>query len=201
MEIKEVMKSIIRAFGLSSLLLLMACHPDKAAAPSAIQSQGQCSKDTDCKGDRVCDQGQCKSPEARAPLAVNSAPQPSAASPAAQTAKQVKWIEGGGQGITEYLATFDAYRIIISCPPSGMSDGMYAGVGLERDHRDVKSFKITAGGLTFDGPFDASSRAGANDFGAFLDAMRDSDATVSVGNATFLIAKSNAKWAFATSSP
>ncbi len=55
-------------------------------------AQAQCSKDTDCKGDRVCDAGQCTSPPAAVAPATSPAPsvapaaEPSPAAPVAAPA-------------------------------------------------------------------------------------------------------------------
>lgn len=61
------------------LMLMLAACSDKPAEPaSTVKAVGatgallQCGKDTDCKGDRICEQGQCVAPAANA-LASNSA--------------------------------------------------------------------------------------------------------------------------------
>jgi hypothetical protein len=51
----------VRQFVFLPLLLLWACHPDEKKEVTA-PSVEQCGKDTDCKGDRVCDGGKCVSP-------------------------------------------------------------------------------------------------------------------------------------------
>jgi hypothetical protein len=52
----------------------------------ASLSHAQCSKDTDCKGDRVCEGGACVAPPAGAPAAAADPAAPPAAAPAAATA-------------------------------------------------------------------------------------------------------------------
>lgn len=54
---------------------LVACGPEKQPAawsphqgpppssPSSPTPSGGCSKDTDCKGDRVCEAGTCRAPQ------------------------------------------------------------------------------------------------------------------------------------------
>ena len=47
------------------LIAILACGgSDKAAAPAANTPEpaAQCGRDSDCKGDRICDRGQCVSP-------------------------------------------------------------------------------------------------------------------------------------------
>lgn len=55
-----------------SLTALALAGCDKAAEPSSPPQAGaapaQCLKDTDCKGDRICDDGKCTSPQAASPL-------------------------------------------------------------------------------------------------------------------------------------
>lgn len=56
---------------LASVVLLSACQKE-AAAPVAVgvtPTTAQCMKDTDCKGDRICDAGMCKSPSEAPSLA------------------------------------------------------------------------------------------------------------------------------------
>jgi hypothetical protein len=57
-----------------------------AALLIAVPSFGQCGKDIDCKGNRICVKGECVEPAAADSAPAASAPQPSA-SPAAVTAK------------------------------------------------------------------------------------------------------------------
>jgi hypothetical protein len=40
--------------------------PSSASSPTTPTSGAGCSKDTDCKGDRICVQGQCADPKAAA---------------------------------------------------------------------------------------------------------------------------------------
>jgi hypothetical protein len=52
---------------LATLGLVWACvveeHRPSAAAPApTATTAAECVKDTDCKGDRICDKGQCTSP-------------------------------------------------------------------------------------------------------------------------------------------
>jgi hypothetical protein len=50
---------------------------------ASVTARAQCSKDVDCKGDRVCETGQCVSPPPPAPAAApQAAPAPSPAAPA-----------------------------------------------------------------------------------------------------------------------
>ncbi len=55
----------IVAAAVATLYIVLACGAPahQAVAPSNDpSSSSQCGKDSDCKGDRICDHGQCVSP-------------------------------------------------------------------------------------------------------------------------------------------
>jgi len=60
-------------------LVISGCDKPKEETAQATQSPAMCAKDTDCKGDRICESGQCTSPSTQ-PLA---APRPEPLPPAA----------------------------------------------------------------------------------------------------------------------
>lgn len=69
---------------------LMACLVGASIGFYTLRAEAQCTKDTDCKGDRVCDAGQCLAPvppageeSAQAPAAADepASPPPAAAAP------------------------------------------------------------------------------------------------------------------------
>lgn len=63
-------------------LMLAACSGEPAAVSDPQASARQCGMDTDCKGDRVCDEGKCV---AAAPSIIPGAPAPGVVAPIAQT--------------------------------------------------------------------------------------------------------------------
>tara|TARA_R110002126_G_scaffold31037_2_gene100532 strand:+ start:1463 stop:2083 length:621 start_codon:yes stop_codon:yes gene_type:complete len=48
----------------SLALLIYGCDSSSEKVTQAVQPPGQCAKDTDCKGDRICESGQCINPAA-----------------------------------------------------------------------------------------------------------------------------------------
>jgi len=48
----------------TALIVIIACgaKQDTAPANNTPASAAQCGRDADCKGDRICDHGQCVSP-------------------------------------------------------------------------------------------------------------------------------------------
>ncbi len=60
-------------------LIISGCDKPKEDTAQATQSPAMCAKDTDCKGDRICESGQCTSPSTQ-PVAV---PKPEPLQPAA----------------------------------------------------------------------------------------------------------------------
>lgn len=64
-------------------VVLAACSSPESPQTVANQAQTlQCAKDTDCKGDRICDAGACKSPAKLSPV---GASENSVVAPASQT--------------------------------------------------------------------------------------------------------------------
>ena len=117
-----------------------------------------------------------------------------AASAASSFAAQGRWTEGFGQGNLEYFIDQDGFRLIIGCPTQDGSLDAQSGVSLQQlaNSRDVPKFTLTAAGITFDGPFDADSRVGDNNFVALLEGLRKGDAVVKANGKTIKFAKSNA---------
>lgn len=64
-------------------LALTACdNKPKEEITQATQPAGQCAKDTDCKGDRICEVGQCVNPSQQSTLATRPEPMVAAEVPA-----------------------------------------------------------------------------------------------------------------------
>lgn len=118
----------------------------------------------------------------------------SAALTAPTFAVEGRWTEGFGQGNLEYFIDAQGLRLYIGCPTKDGSPDASSDVSLQRlsDHRNLGSFTLTVKGMTFDGPFDASSRVGSNNFLELLKALRQDDATVKVGTKVVKFPKSNA---------
>lgn len=61
-----------RIFALSLLMFsLTACDKPAESTGQTNQGAAQCAKDTDCKGERICESGQCVNPNTQASLATN----------------------------------------------------------------------------------------------------------------------------------
>lgn len=118
----------------------------------------------------------------------------SAALTAPSFAAEGRWTEGFGQGNLEYFIDAQGLRLYIGCPTRNGSADAASSVSLQRlsDHRDFTTFALTVKGITFDGPFDADSRVGTNNFLELIKALRQSDATVKVGTKVVKFPKSNA---------
>ncbi|MBU6957221.1 hypothetical protein KRR23_05655 [Pseudomonas sp. CVAP len=78
-----------RIFALSLLTLsLTACDKPAENTSQTNQVSAQCSKDTDCKGDRICESGQCTSPNTQTSLTANPKPPVNLTPPAPSIAYQ-----------------------------------------------------------------------------------------------------------------
>jgi len=109
-------------------------------------------------------------------------------------AAEGKWTEGYGQGNLEYFIDKQGLRLMIGCPTEDSGLDMSSSLSLSRvsDGKDIPAFTVTVAGMSFEGPFDAASRVGANNFLALLERLRKDNATVKVGNQTIVFQKSNA---------
>ena len=84
-----------RIFALSLLTLaLTACDKPAENISPASQVSAQCAKDTDCKGDRICESGQCVSPNTKPALAANPKPPVNLAPAAPSIAYEVGLVSG-----------------------------------------------------------------------------------------------------------
>lgn len=113
--------------------------------------------------------------------------------PAAQ-ATQGQWTRGYGQGNLEYFIDAQGMRLLIGCPTQEGSADAASSVTLMTmaSSQEVKKFTIKVGGHTFEGPFEADSRVGEDNFITLLGDLRKGDAVVSYGGKTVIFAKSNA---------
>ncbi|HYC42786.1 MAG TPA: hypothetical protein VEB70_07345 [Noviherbaspirillum sp.] len=109
-------------------------------------------------------------------------------------AAEGRWTEGYGQGNLEYFIDAQGMRLHIGCPTEDGSADTKSSVSFMRvsDSRDVPSFTITVAGTTFEGPFEADSRVGTNNFIALLDHLRKGNAVVKANNKSFSFPVSNA---------
>lgn len=102
-----------------------------------------------------------------------------------------RWTEGFGQGDYEYFIDAQGMRLYIACPTQ---DGATSGVSLMSvaSSQEVKNFTLKVGGTSFEGPFQADSRVGDNNFLALLQDLRKGNAVASYGGKTVTFPKSNA---------
>lgn len=105
-----------------------------------------------------------------------------------------KWTEGYGQGNLEYFIDNQGWRLHIGCPTQDGSADSVSGVSVYRiaDNAQAKSFALTVGGISYEGPFEASSRVGDNNFLSLLQGLRKSDVVVKIGAKSLGFPKSNA---------
>ena len=103
-----------------------------------------------------------------------------------------KWSDGFGQGDLEYSIEVKKYRLYISCPTENGNASASSYVEFSDSGKEIKSFEISVGGKKYQGPFEASSRVGANNFTALLDDLKKSDAVVSFKDGSVTFPKSNA---------
>ena len=103
-----------------------------------------------------------------------------------------KWSDGFGQGDLEYSIEVKKYRLFISCPTENGNASASSYVEFSDSGKEIKSFEISVGGKKYQGPFEASSRVGANNFTALLDDLKKSDAVVSFKDGSVTFPKSNA---------
>ena len=104
------------------------------------------------------------------------------------------WTEGFGQGNLEYFIDKDGYRLYIGCPTSNGSSELPSSVTVQnlRTSRDAKKFAVEVGGISFDGPFEANSRVGDQNFLALMERLRKGDAVLRVDGRTIQLPRSNA---------
>ncbi len=85
-----------RFFALAVLVLsLAACDKPSDNTAATAPALNQCMKDTDCKGERICESGQCVNPAAPQTLPVT--PSPATAAPAAPTVAYEALIVSGDE--------------------------------------------------------------------------------------------------------
>lgn len=109
-------------------------------------------------------------------------------------AAQGQWTEGFGQGNLEYFIDQDGIRLYIGCPTKDGSADSQSSVSLSQlsNSKDIKKFTINVNGVSYDGPFDADSRAGDSNFLSLLENLRKGDAVVKFGGKSIKFPKSNA---------
>ncbi|MGY3264589.1 hypothetical protein [Lysobacter sp. HA35] len=99
-------------YSLLALATLAACSPQQPAPsadnPLARAPMAQCAKDTDCKGDRICEGGACRTPAA-------PTPEPAEATPAAS-------VEAAKPGDPSATPKFKDYPVAVYSGPAGKLD-------------------------------------------------------------------------------
>ncbi|WP_343725207.1 hypothetical protein [Herbaspirillum huttiense] len=109
-------------------------------------------------------------------------------------AAQGGWTEGYGQGNLEYFTDSQGYRLYIGCPTKDGSADAYSSVVLSqtKNNATIKQFTISVNGHTFDGPFEADSRVGTQNFVALIDDLRKADAVVKFSGRSITFTKADA---------
>lgn len=109
-------------------------------------------------------------------------------------AAEGNWNEGFGQGNLEYFIDQQGMRLYLGCPTQDGDASAPSSVSLSqvKNGTQAKKFTIRAGGNTYEGPFDAGSRVGENNFLSLIENLKQSDAVVKVGNRSITFPKSNA---------
>lgn len=88
-----------RIFALSLLMLsLAACDKPAESTGQTNQEAAQCAKDTDCKGERICESGQCVNPNTQASLVTNPKPPVNLVPPAPSITYQPILVSGSEIG-------------------------------------------------------------------------------------------------------
>lgn len=108
-------------------------------------------------------------------------------------AAEGKWTEGYGQGNLEYFIDNQGFQLHIDCPTKEGSAEAYSAVTLNQINsgKQIEKFTITVNGLSFDGPFEANSRVGTNNFLALVEGLRKGDAVVKINNKKIIFQKNN----------
>lgn len=200
------MKAIL---ALAVAALLAGCGSKTDTTPVA---GGQCMKDTDCKGDRICERGACVSPSATAvvpgaqptdslqntsAVELHSAVAPIAPGTPVENAGAVPtWTTGFGQGNLEFFLRKDGVKIFIGCPTQDGSADAFSDIRLYRDDnsdQEISPFQLVAEGQSFDGPFEAMSRAGSANFRIAYDVMREGDFTIVYNGRSVQFPRTNGK--------
>lgn len=122
-------------------------------------------------------------PETRASVANHTTHQPS----------EVFWIRGYGQGNLEYFIKKNNVQLYISCPTKDGSLTAFSDVSVSENGKLLSSFQLQVGGLTYDGPFEADSRVGDNNFISLLENLRKYDVIVSFNSKKIKFPRSNAE--------
>ncbi len=175
------MKKIL---ALAVAALLAGC----GSSDSNTAAGGQCMKDTDCKGERICESGACVS----AAAAVVPGAQPTtdlqdmapaepdgpAAPSAPANGPAPEWGTGFGQGNFEFHLASDGVDFVINCPTQNGSDTQMSGMLLNRDDntgQQIDDFQILIDGKSIRGPIDATSSVDRANFIFVYERLRKMD--------------------------
>lgn len=127
----------MRIIQLLPLLLLSACTaadvPPAASGADSAAMMLQCSKDTDCKGDRICESGACRAP----------ATKDASSSESNQAGSNQADADTAANGATEGARTSEEYKEAYACALEGLTSDVGSGgaahcVGNARDPSDTE---------------------------------------------------------------
>lgn len=104
-----------------------------------------------------------------------------------------QWKEGFGQGNLEYFIDQEGVRLYIGCPTKDGSADANSDVSLHQlsSDKDITNFTIDVNGNSYEGPFDAGSRVGENNFISLLEDLRKGDAVVKFDGKSVRFSKGN----------
>lgn len=194
------MKKIL-ALAVAALLAGCGSNDSNSAA-----SGGQCMKDADCKGERICESGACVSPAAVVvpgaqptinlqDMAHAEPDTPAAPVTPEQAGPAPEWMSGYAQGTSEYIVRHGGVAVIVACPTAYGEDTPRSSITLSRadsSQEEIRSFSFLIKGRSFDGPFEADSNVGEANFKHVYSALREGPFTVLYNGLSVDFPKSNA---------
>lgn len=197
-----LMKKIL---ALAVAALLAGCGSND----STTATGGQCMKDTDCKGERICESGACVSPATAVvpgaqtgtdlrDMAPAEPDTPAVQAPATTVAAgpQPEWVTGFGQGNLEYFIDNQGVTLYVGCPTQDGSSEQPSTIKLLRSDStdaEIESFQILVKGKSIDAPLEALSRVGVANFEYVYSALREADFAVVFNGRTVQFPLSNAR--------
>lgn len=100
-------------------------------------------------------------------------------------AAEGRWVEGFSQGNYEFFVDKQGMRLYLGCRTE---EGSHSYVAFSKidSGLEVPRFQIKVDGMTFDAPFETSSRVGSNNYHALLQALRKTPATVTYQGKTIV---------------
>ena len=96
------------------------------------------------------------------------------------------WSEDFGQGNLEYSFEFKEAVLNIFCPTEdGLAD-THSSLSASVAGSELTKFSLIVNKLNFEGPFEANSIVGTNNFLSLIEALKKSDAILKYGNKTVI---------------